>query len=280
MCNSQERCSIGEQKQGYWIPQESPARTTRASSPACCFFRDNFFGFTKKTSTILTQLNHLPNWKRIELHVKSSASEATSIGYHRDKSNHVWPKEKVNNLYTGADDGTSKKGICRNRFYNATCHYSSLGKLLRFFNAFRMKRGKNLKEYWESICKERQCPPADVAQIIDSANENLWIYCEIQRAMILWHKTPRQSFLVIPLIDGWCSGFGAESLSLELIDENMRALSAGISQSFYINVANINSRICYSLYVSSGPFSSCMLEAYITFVPFVVDFLYLQIKRE
>ncbi|KAK9015641.1 hypothetical protein V6N11_006739 [Hibiscus sabdariffa] len=133
------------------------------------------------------------------------------------------------------------------------------------------------------ICKERQCPPADVAQIIDSANENLWIYCEIQRctgrnknrilalvhckeeaprslpkslitklnvenphlfrAMILWHKTPRQSFLVIPLIDGWCSGFGAESLSLELIDENMRALSAGISQSFYINVANINSRI-------------------------------------
>ncbi|KAK9015642.1 hypothetical protein V6N11_006740 [Hibiscus sabdariffa] len=137
MCNSQERCSIGEQKQGYWIPQESPARTTRASSPACCFFRDNFFGFTKKTSTILTQLNHLPNWKRIELHVKSSASEATSIGYHRDKSNHVWPKEKVNNLYTGADDGTStsnnlkEKGICRNRFYNATCHYSSLGKLLR-----------------------------------------------------------------------------------------------------------------------------------------------------
>ncbi|KAK8542368.1 hypothetical protein V6N12_014966 [Hibiscus sabdariffa] len=31
-----ERFAIGEQKQGYWMPQESPARTARASFSACC----------------------------------------------------------------------------------------------------------------------------------------------------------------------------------------------------------------------------------------------------
>ncbi|KAK8631279.1 hypothetical protein V6N13_080034 [Hibiscus sabdariffa] len=44
-----------------------------------------------------------------EIDEKSSASEATSIGHHRDKSNHVRPKEKINNFYTGAEDGTSSK---------------------------------------------------------------------------------------------------------------------------------------------------------------------------
>ena len=35
MGNSEERCASGEQKQGDEIPKESPARTTRASFPAC-----------------------------------------------------------------------------------------------------------------------------------------------------------------------------------------------------------------------------------------------------
>lgn len=40
---------------------------------------------------------------------KPSASEAASTSHRRDETKHIGPKEKVLNLITGAEDGTSRK---------------------------------------------------------------------------------------------------------------------------------------------------------------------------
>ncbi|KAK8630760.1 hypothetical protein V6N13_079539 [Hibiscus sabdariffa] len=45
----------------------------------------------------------------VESDEKSSAPEAPSIGHHRDKTNHVGPKEKVHSLITRAEDDTCSK---------------------------------------------------------------------------------------------------------------------------------------------------------------------------
>ncbi|KAK8651534.1 hypothetical protein V6N13_141134 [Hibiscus sabdariffa] len=44
-----------------------------------------------------------------EIDEKSSASEAASVGHHSNKTEHLRPKEKVLNLITEAEDGTSRK---------------------------------------------------------------------------------------------------------------------------------------------------------------------------